>query len=85
MEVFGRERELARLDSFLESLPSGSAAFLLEGEPGIGKTTVWRAGVAAAEARGFRVLTSRPAEAEASLSERGPRGSSRRNRAVAPR
>ena len=52
MEIFGRERELARLDLFLESLHSGSAALLLEGEPGIGKTAVWRAEVDAAELGG---------------------------------
>ena len=71
MEIYGRERELARLDSFLESLHSGSAALLLEGEPGIGKTTVWRAGVDAAARRGYRVLSSRPAEADASLAYAG--------------
>jgi DNA-binding CsgD family transcriptional regulator len=71
VHIFGRERELARLDSFLDSLLSGSAALLLEGEPGIGKTTVWRAGVDAAQARGYRVLSSRPAEADASLSYAG--------------
>ena len=67
MEIFGRERELARLDLFLESLHSGSAALLLEGEPGIGKTAVWRAGVDAAERGG---LTSRSHSCTASWRRR---------------
>ena len=40
---------------------------MLEGEPGIGKTTLWQAGVDAAPA-GVRVLRARPAEAERELS-----------------
>src|SRR4029079_17478834 len=38
------------------------------GEPGIGKTTCWEAGVAAAREAGLRVLTARPAAAEVKLS-----------------
>ncbi len=41
---------------------------MIEGEPGIGKTTVWREGAKLAEADGFRVVTCRPAESEAKLS-----------------
>src|SRR5688572_6371636 len=40
---------------------------LLEGAAGIGKTTVWREVSRRAEERGFRVLSCRPAEAEAKL------------------
>lgn len=43
-------------------------AIVLEGEAGIGKTALWQAGVAAAEERGMRVLSARPAEAETALS-----------------
>src|SRR6266536_4510870 len=64
----GRERELEELDAFLDAAPKAPRALLLKGEPGIGKTTLWRAAVEAARERGFRVLTARPAEAEASLS-----------------
>jgi predicted ATPase len=39
----------------------------LEGEAGIGKTTVWREAVRLAGERGFRVLACRPAQAEAKL------------------
>ena len=41
---------------------------LLEGEAGIGKTTLWRACVALAREREFRILSCRPSEAEAHLS-----------------
>ena len=66
-EAFGRERELARTGRFLERAARQVAVLVLEGEAGVGKTTVWREGVHSAEARGFRVLLSRPAEAEAKL------------------
>ncbi|HZQ30735.1 MAG TPA: AAA family ATPase [Mycobacterium sp.] len=41
-----------------------SAALILEGDPGIGKTTMWLSGLEAARNAGFRVLSARPAEAE---------------------
>ncbi len=41
---------------------------LVEGEAGIGKTTVWLAAVREAGDRGFRVLQARPAESESRLS-----------------
>jgi DNA-binding CsgD family transcriptional regulator/tetratricopeptide (TPR) repeat protein len=40
---------------------------VLEGEAGIGKTTLWRSGIAMAERAGFRVLEARPVEPESSL------------------
>ena len=66
--MIGRERELAAADDFLEGLAEDAAALVLEGEPGIGKTTLWAATIARAEQRGFRVLSCRPTEAEANLS-----------------
>lgn len=42
-------------------------AVLIEGDPGIGKTTLWEAGAAAAEALNARVLSCRPAAAEVKL------------------
>lgn len=44
--VCGRRRELGVMAAFLDGLRSGPSGLLLEGEAGIGKTTVWRAGVA---------------------------------------
>ena len=69
--VFGRGRELGAVAAFLDGLPSGPSGLLLEGEPGIGKTSVWLAGVADATARSYLVLASRPAESEATLSFAG--------------
>jgi ATP/maltotriose-dependent transcriptional regulator MalT len=66
--MIGRERELAVADDFLDGLADGAAAVVLEGEPGIGKTTLWVATIARAEQRGCRVLSCRAAEAEAKLS-----------------
>jgi predicted ATPase len=50
------------------AVPDGPRALLVEGEAGIGKTTVWLAAVRAAGDRGFRVLQARPAESESRLS-----------------
>ena len=66
--VVGRERELAAVGAFLVAVPDGPRALLVEGEAGIGKTTVWLAAVRAAGDRGFRVLQARPAESESRLS-----------------
>jgi predicted ATPase len=65
--VVGREEELAALSDSLDSLSAGPMAFVLEGEAGIGKTTLWKEGVLLARTRGFRVLMSRPVPAEAQL------------------
>jgi DNA-binding CsgD family transcriptional regulator len=66
-DVFGREREFETLSALIDGdAPSGAA--LLEGEPGIGKTTLWRACVAKAKRQGLRVLASSPASGETRLS-----------------
>jgi DNA-binding CsgD family transcriptional regulator len=69
--IVGRDVELASLDEFLAGLSAGSRAIVLEGEAGMGKTTLWRAGVVDAGARGFRVLQALPAESEIALSFSG--------------
>jgi DNA-binding CsgD family transcriptional regulator len=66
--MIGRERELAVADDFLDGIAEGASALVLEGDAGIGKTTVWAATIARAEPRGLRVLSCRPTEAEAKLS-----------------
>jgi DNA-binding CsgD family transcriptional regulator len=70
-EIVGREEELASLRAFVEPAEGGPAAVVLEGEPGIGKSTLWLAGVEHAIARGLRVLTARPSEAERGLAHAG--------------
>jgi DNA-binding CsgD family transcriptional regulator len=66
--VHGRAAELARLARFLDEVTGQPAALLLEGEPGIGKTTLWSAGIDQARGRGWQVLTCRPVQSEAALS-----------------
>jgi AAA ATPase domain len=44
---------------------------LLEGEAGIGKTTVWRAGATWTAGRSYTVLSCRPAQSETALSFSG--------------
>jgi DNA-binding CsgD family transcriptional regulator len=65
-EIVGREDELAAVRDLLGA-DEGLSALVLEGEAGIGKTTLWSAGVEAARERGSLVLTARPAEAERGL------------------
>ena len=67
LEVVGRESEIDSVHDFLEAVPGGPVVLLVEGEMGIGKTTLWRDGVAEAGKRGLRVLKSRPVEAEITL------------------
>jgi DNA-binding CsgD family transcriptional regulator len=65
MDVLGRDDELRSLHAFLDRPATGGlAALVLEGEAGIGKSTLWLAGVEAARQRGLRVFSSRPAEVE---------------------
>src|SRR5262249_60543091 len=49
------------------ALQAGPGPLVPGGEPGIGKTELWRAGAASARARGSRVLDARPAQAEEGL------------------
>lgn len=65
--IVGREAELALLTDFLDT-GERATVLLIEGEAGIGKTTLLNAGVAAARGAGYRVLACRPAGAEAELS-----------------
>ena len=65
--VVGRDAELASIERLLDDLPHGPRALVLEGEPGIGKSTVWSEVFERAEARGLPVLSCRPVEAETKL------------------
>ena len=65
--VIGRQQELADLDRFLAADGGLPAALVLEGEAGIGKTTLWRRAVVAASDLYF-VLSAQPVAAEAELS-----------------
>ena len=65
--VVGREVERAQVARFLAS-PGRARCLTLVGDPGIGKTTVWEAGLAEAGANGLRVLVARATEPELQLS-----------------
>lgn len=67
MEIVAREDEVAALHAFFDGAGEGPAAIVLEGDAGIGKSTLWLAGVEAARERSLRVLCARPAEAEQGL------------------
>ena len=64
--VIGRTRELTELGRFLDAEPC-PRALLIEGAAGVGKTTLWRAGVEDARERDMRVLACAPAETEVAL------------------
>lgn len=68
MRVLGREAEIVAVDRLLGSGRHSRVALVLEGTPGIGKTTVWRHGVGRAAEAGYRVLSCRTAPTEARLS-----------------
>ncbi len=70
-EIVGREEELSSLGAFLDEARRGPATLVLEGEAGIGKSTLWEAGVEHARAQGLTVLSSRPAKAERALGHVG--------------
>ena len=67
--MIGREEELEAVRAF--AVGDGFAALVLEGEAGIGKTTLLREAVAAASGAGASVLVARPAPAEAELAFAG--------------
>jgi DNA-binding CsgD family transcriptional regulator len=66
-DLIGRDRELGVLRESLERAQTEACAVVFEGEPGIGKTAVWRRGVQEARDRGLRLLTSAPTGSEARL------------------
>ena len=67
-ELLGRDSEQAALRRLLDSAETGPAGLLFDGEAGIGKTALWREGIALARERGFRVLTCEAAPTETPLS-----------------
>jgi hypothetical protein len=69
--IVRRESEIAVVYAFLADDDRGARALAIVGAPGLGKTTVWQAGVERARAAGYRVLSARPSGAEASLAFAG--------------
>ena len=67
-DVLGRHQETIQVGRFISRVPDGPSGLLLEGEAGIGKTTLWREASNRALGSGYGVLTTRPVEAEAGFS-----------------
>jgi DNA-binding CsgD family transcriptional regulator len=67
-KVVGRASELDAIERLLDSLDEGPAALVLEGDPGIGKTTLVLAGIEAAKRRGIQVHSCAGSSSDARLS-----------------
>jgi hypothetical protein len=69
--LVGRGAEFAVIEAFTARLADVACGVVVRGEPGIGKTALWREGVALLRGAGHRVLICRPAEEEMSLAAGG--------------
>lgn len=67
VEVGGLTNESRAVADFLESTALRPSVLVVEGEAGIGKTTLWSAVAVLAQERGFRVLSARAGIAESGL------------------
>jgi DNA-binding CsgD family transcriptional regulator len=67
--ILGRDTELHEIRDFVHA--SAKRALLVRGEPGIGKTTLWRASILLAAKRGYQTISTRPSESEAKFSYMG--------------
>jgi ATP/maltotriose-dependent transcriptional regulator MalT len=72
--VLGRDVELSAIEAWLRRAAADPAAngrttgvFVIDGEPGIGKTTLWAAGTHRARRAGWQVLTCRPVRSDAAM------------------
>jgi DNA-binding CsgD family transcriptional regulator len=65
--LVARDRELAAVSDAVTGARGSAAALILEGEPGIGKTSLWERGVSLGRQVGLRVLLSRASAAETGL------------------
>ncbi len=65
--IVSRQADEQALVRFLDAASGRPCALIIEGDPGIGKTTLWLDTLDRARDRGFRVLSSRAAAAESVL------------------
>ena len=66
--IVGRAEEVSALDGFVAEGEPEPRAVLIEGEPGIGKTTLLHELLAIAQERGYAILSARPTRSEMDLS-----------------
>jgi len=69
--IVGRQAELARIDDFLAAMRESPRALFVDGEAGIGKSSLWRAAVEKARSSDVRVVSTRPSGAEVRLAFTG--------------
>src|SRR5262249_7869007 len=69
--IGGRTEEVGALDGYLADRQAQPCALLIDGEPGIGKTTLLRELLTRAAERGYAVLSCRPTRSEMDLSYAG--------------
>src|SRR5690348_13663150 len=65
--VIGQDVELAALREFVDAQGKLPAGLVLDGEAGIGKTTLWRYGLAAAEGTGYQIMATQATASESEL------------------
>jgi DNA-binding CsgD family transcriptional regulator len=65
--VFGRGAELHEITAFLDAAPADTTALRIEGEAGVGKTTLWAEAVRLGRDSGLRVLSASASEQETKL------------------
>lgn len=68
--MIGRDAELADIAAFVTRISDGAGVLLIEGEAGVGKTTLWKAGVDGAMVSAA-VLSCRPVQTEATMAFAG--------------
>jgi DNA-binding NarL/FixJ family response regulator len=71
VDVIGRGAELERTRAWLKAAITDRIALFIEGEPGIGKTTLWSDGIKQARLGDWTVLVCRPRPSDAGLSNVG--------------
>ena len=67
MGLVARDAELEMIAEVLDREPTSVRALVLEGEPGVGKTSLWEQGLAGGRDRGMRVLAARGSASETGL------------------
>jgi len=67
LAVVGRSYDTRSIAEYLKSVGSQPSALLIDGEPGIGRSTLWLAGLNQARERGFQTLSARVSKAEVDL------------------
>jgi hypothetical protein len=65
--VIGHDAELGELRDFFGAQSKLPAGLLLEGEAGIGKTTLWQSGVATARGMGYELMAAQATSAESEM------------------